>query len=95
MGSYYCYVAACSAALGASAPTEGGERGAGAYHGGPRLQLVISSFRYAEAGLVEIESHGHRTRTENTFGHYYRSKTIIHRQTRTGGVLGAVPSAAV
>ena len=33
-----CYVAVCSAALGASVPT--GRRGTGAYRGGRRLQLV-------------------------------------------------------
>ena len=35
----YCYVAVCSAALGASAPTEGGE-GAGHIVAVDRLQLV-------------------------------------------------------
>jgi len=39
----YCYVAVCSAALGASAPTEGGE-GRGHIVAATRLQLVLNEW---------------------------------------------------
>ena len=49
----YCYVAACSAALGASAPTEGGE-GRGHIVASARLQLVYlgrSAAAHTQVGL--------------------------------------------
>ena len=49
----YCYVAVCSAALSASAPTEGGEgRKHLAYRGVARLQLFTIKSTVSETGTV-------------------------------------------
>jgi len=50
----YCYVAVCSAALGASEPT-GGEEGRGHIVAAARLQLVISW-----QNATELENHAVR-----------------------------------
>jgi len=51
----YCYVAVCSAALGASAPTEGGE-GRGHIVAAARLQLVMYVVTWFEVLCLMIAS---------------------------------------
>jgi len=75
----YWYVAVCSAALGASAPTEGGE-GWGISWRPPAYSLFVR-VNWTTISLCIWP----------TFSRYNNG----NRLDRTGGVLGAVPSAAV
>ena len=51
----YCYVAVCSAALGASAHTEGGE-GRGHIAAAARLQLVLHDIKVAQEHIHKQEA---------------------------------------